>query len=209
MRRYGAALATVLLVITVVPPLSAWWEASLVRHVLLQVPMLVLSGVIFGLLVSRPSQRADTGQMESLAAVLLAAFCLAFWMLPRWLDAAVADPDVDAAKAGSLVLLAGLPLGWGWPRLRPLARAFIWANAVSMLAAMGLLYLTFPERLCNNYLASEQPELGRRLLTLAVLLGLAGAARAMTGGRIRPPAPPVSGPPSCASTSALRSGRRC
>ncbi|MCL4767043.1 MAG: DUF1404 family protein [Hyphomicrobiaceae bacterium] len=194
MRRYGAALATVLLVIAVVPPLSAWWEASLVRHLLLQVPMLVLAGLIFGSLLARRSRfLPGSGQMEGVAAVLLAAFCLAFWMLPRWLDAAVADPRVDAAKAGSLVLLAGLPLGWGWSRLRPVARAFIWANAVSMLAAMGVLYLTFPDRLCNNYLASEQPELGRALLGLALVLGLAGAARAMLDGRTRPGDPLAGG----------------
>jgi len=180
--RYRALAAVGLLAITTAPPLAVWWEAALLRHMLMQVPMLTLAGVLIGSLVAQRSPpETGAGQLEGVAAALLAIFCLMFWMLPRWLDAAVNDPRVDAAKIGSLVLLAGLPLGWGWPRLGALARSFIWVHAISMLIALGILYLTFPDRLCNSYLVSEQPALGRTLLGLAAILGAAGGARALFG----------------------------
>ncbi len=190
MRQYRIAVSVAvgLLLIAAAPSLARWWEAALLRHMLMQVPMLTLSGVLLGSLITRrSSSKMASEQLEGVAAVLLAAFCLTFWMLPRWLDAAVTNPSVDAAKVGSLVLLAGLPLGWGWPRLGPLARAFIWVHVISMLVALGILYLTFPDRLCNSYLISEQPALGRTMLGLAAILGLAGGARALFGVSCRHP----------------------
>jgi hypothetical protein len=40
-----------------------------------------------------------------------------------------------------LPLLAGLPLGLSWSRMPPLGRAFIWANFIPKIAAVGALYL--------------------------------------------------------------------
>jgi len=174
--------AAILLAITATPPLSQWWESSLLRHMLGQIPVLILSGVLLGSLsAQRSPSKLRPKQSEAVAAVIMAVFCLMFWMLPRWLDAAVTDPRVDAVKIGSLVLLAGFPLGWGWRRLGPLARSFIWINAISMLVALGILYLTFPSRLCNSYLIDEQPALGRTILGVAALLGLIGGAHALFG----------------------------
>lgn len=113
---------------------------------------------------------------------------LAFWLLPRWIDAAVADPLVNAAKAVCLVLLAGIPLGCGWRLAGPVLRGLVWANAASMLAVMGWLQLAVPVRLCNSYLIDEQAVLGRMFLLLAATMVLAGLAAAMIGGRPSGPA---------------------
>lgn len=171
-RRLGAAV--LILALTLSPGLLRWWEGGMLRHMLGQIPLLVLAGA---LLVPqppgrRPGRAAADGQGLALAAVLVTGFCLAFWMLPRWFDAAVTAARVDAAKAVTLVLLAGLPLGWAWPRLGPVARGFVWAHLIGMLAALGVLYPGFPERLCNNYLESEQLRLGQAMLALAGALSL-------------------------------------
>lgn len=192
------AVAAGLLLVTAIPPVAWWWEASLVRHMLMQIPMLILAGIMLGSL-RRPDPARDAAatargrQADGIAAVLLGAFTVAFWMLPRWLDAAAGDARVDAVKIVTLVLLAGLPLGWGWPRLGGIARAFFWAQAISMAAVLGVLYLTFPERLCNSYLVSEQPVLGAVMLAVAGILALCGAARALfgLGKRDRPGGPPI------------------
>ena len=64
-----------------------------------------------------------------------------FWMLPRALDEAVSDPLINLGKFLSLPLLAGLPLGLSWSRMPPLGRAFIWANFIPKITAVGALYL--------------------------------------------------------------------
>lgn len=177
------AIAAGVLAATVAPPAAAWWESSLPRHMLGQIPLLVAAGAF---VVGPASEDAATTRRgEAAAAVLAAAFCLAFWMMPRWLDAAVADRSVDAVKMATLVLLAGLPLGWGWRRLGAVARGFVLAQAVSMFAVLGLLYLTFPDRLCNSYLLDEQYLLGVIMLGLAGVLGVAAAARALSGPAAR------------------------
>lgn len=182
--RSCALVAVLLLAVAVTPPMARWLEAMLVRHVLVQIPLLVGAGALLAsLLVPRPRGREAAA---TIPALLLALFTLSFWMLPRWIDAAVGDPLVDALKMSTLTLLAGLPLGWAWPRLPFLAKAFIWANAVSMLGVMGWLYMSAPNRLCNSYLLNEQDALGAWLMGLAVALALAGAGMAFVGVN-RPP----------------------
>lgn len=169
--------AALLIALAVLPPMSWWWEASLVRHMLVQVPMLVAAGVLLGTLGPAPGRQSPEGA----AAVLLAALALMFWMMPRWLDAAVDGATVDLAKFATLVALVGIPLGWGWRRLGPVARAFVWAQAVSMAGALGILYATSPERLCTSYLVGEQVVMGRILILAVAALALTGGIRALVG----------------------------
>jgi hypothetical protein len=61
-------------------------------------------------------------------------------MLPPALDEAVSDPLI-LGKCLSLPLLAGLPLGLRRSRLVPLGRAFICANFIPKITAVGALYL--------------------------------------------------------------------
>lgn len=181
-RRWRPALGLAILIVTV--PFAGWWEAGLVRHVLGHIPLLVLAGA---LLAPRGGGRAS--QPVAIAAILVAVFCVAFWMIPRWLDAAVNGRGVDAVKMASLVLLAGMPVGWAWPRLVPLARGFVLAQLASMFGILGAIYLIAPVRLCNNYLVDEQTVLGRLALAVALAMVLAGlvaalAGRALPGARV-------------------------
>lgn len=159
----------------------------MVRHMLGQIPLLVVAGVLLapqwaGLMTRIQGWRggpATAPPLSGAALLLVTSFCLAFWMLPRWLDAAVSGAGVDAAKVLTLVLLAGVPLGLGWPRLGVVGRAFVWNQLISMLLIVGLLYIGFPQRLCNNYLVSEQLLLGWLMLALAAALGLWAGARVL------------------------------
>lgn len=169
-----------LVLVMATPPLASWWESSMVRHMLVQIPSLVAAGVLLSGPVARrfpepPESHSGTGA----PLVLIGFVTLGFWMLPRWLDAAVNHPGTDVAKIVSLVLVSGLPLGLGWRRLGSVGRAFVVVQLVSMLLILGVLYLTFPDRLCNNYLVSEQTVLGRLTLLLAAAIGLWGAGRVL------------------------------
>lgn len=175
----GAALVFTALL----PPLSQTWEARLTTHLLVQYPLLIVAGAMAGAALARTRQAPWTAA----PALLGAALALEFWLLPRWIDAALAARLPDMVKAGCLVVLVGLPLGWGGAQAGPVLRSFAWANAISMLAVMGWLQLVVPTRLCNRYLLGDQRRLGLAFLVFAALMMAAGLARAMFG-RQEPPA---------------------
>jgi hypothetical protein len=70
-----------------------------------------------------------------------------------------------------LPLLAGLPLGLSWQRMPPLGRAFIWANFIPKIGAVGALYLMAPTRLCAYYRLDQQAVAGWSLIIIAIVLG--------------------------------------
>ncbi len=139
-------------------------------HVLVQMPALALVGAM---LVPRPGgPRPAAWNRGGVAALLAAAFGMAFWMLPRSIDAAVAAPAMEAAKFVTLPLLVGAPLVVGWARAHPLLRGFLKAQAISMLGILAFLYTHAPVRICNSYLAEDQFRLGVGFLWAAIALAV-------------------------------------
>ncbi len=179
--RRRVLLALAIVALFGLPPPAIWWEASLVRHMLVQIPALVAAGFAIGARLPPDRVAAGARQADAVAAVLVGLFVLAFWMLPRWLDAAVVSRTTDAVKVASLILLAGVPLGWGWVRLGVVARGFVWVHGVTMLLVLGFLYLGYPDRLCNSYLLGEQARLGRGALLLAAIVGVIAVYPAFVG----------------------------
>ncbi|MDN5929417.1 MAG: hypothetical protein L0I29_20385 [Hyphomicrobiales bacterium] len=139
-------------------------EASPLTHVLVQLPILALAGALIA-----PLLRFGRGDWNrgGWACLLAAGFGIAFWMLPRSIDAVLADMRWEVAKFLALPFLVGLPLAAGYARAHPLTRAVIKAQTVSMLAVMAFLYTHAPMRLCNAYLAEDQYRLGIGFLALA------------------------------------------
>lgn len=186
--RLGLAVALVVLAAILRNPL----EARALTHVLVQMPMLALSGALVAPLLPFGRGRWNAGGWASLIAALS---CLAVWMLPRAVDAALADPRWEAAKFVTLPLLLGLPLAAGWARAHPLLRAVLKAQAVSMAAVMAFLYTHAPARLCNSYLIGDQQMLGLGFLALAAGLAALWAAPLMTGPPVQPQGPAGSSRP--------------
>ena len=158
--------------------LLCWWlragfERDPVTHILLQLPLLALAGALF----ARATPDGGTWQTSpwlkgGLAPILIAIFAIAFWMLPRSIDAALIDPRMEIAKFVTVPLLIGAPLAIGWPRAHPLLRGFLKAEAISMLAVMAFLYTHAPVRICNAYLVSDQERLGLGFLLAAILCAM-------------------------------------
>lgn len=147
-------------------------ESDMAVHMTLQLPLLIGIGVFLAAAVRshEPHWLADADWL-GIPGIVMVVLGTSFWMLPRALDGAVADPLVDAAKFLSLPLLVGLPLGLSWRRMPPLGRAFIWANFIPKLGAIGGLYLAAPTRLCSYYRLDQQAVAGWTLIVLAVVLG--------------------------------------
>jgi len=172
--RLQIALGLALIAVAVMRPAAALLEARLTTHILVQYPLLLGGGALIGSALSGKRALAWTAAPSLLGGAL----ALAFWLLPRWIDAAQADIWVDAAKAVTLAGIAGLALGWGWAQSGVVLRGFALANASSMLIVMGWLQLSAPLRLCNAYLLSDQRMLGWGLLIAAAAPVLAILLRA-------------------------------
>ena len=152
-----------------VGPAGPYLEASLLKHVLIEIPLLIIIGILAGNLLT--PRLAGLLGMLSIPAILLACFTLAFWMIPRWLDASLNDEFIAHMKYLSLPLLVGVPLALSWQILPPVARGVVKIEFLAMLFRLGWLYLVSPDRLCNNYLLNEQQHLGYMMIILGFALG--------------------------------------
>jgi hypothetical protein len=168
--------------ILLLAPLRLALEREMALQMAVQMPLLIALGVLLAGWVRRyePRWLADTDWL-GISGIVLVVFGTSFWMLPRALDEAVAEPFVDLAKFLSLSLLVGLPLGLSWRRMPPLGRAFIWANFIPKLGAIGGLYLAAPTRLCAYYPLDQQDLAGWTLIAIAVALGLTWFFAAFVG----------------------------
>lgn len=144
-------------------------ESDPVTHVLVQLPLLAVAGALVADCFSIDGGAWNRGGITSL---LFALFAIAFWMLPRSIDAALTSPEVALAKFISIPLLVGAPLAMGWKRAHPLLRGFLKAQAISMLGILAFLYTHAPIRICNAYLRSDQERLGYGFLFAAFGLAL-------------------------------------
>ena len=164
-------VAVGVLLAIVATPLGSTLASTMVGHVLIQIPLLAAAGFLLGkILEPKIEATLRTWNAGGIPGILLASFAIAFWMIPRWLDGAVTSTAVDLVKYGSVVLLAGVPLGWSWDRLHPIARGVVKIEFLAMLFRLGWLYLISPDRFCNNYLLTDQVWLGRGLVIVGIAL---------------------------------------
>lgn len=172
-RRNRSVALGLLYLLLATPVARQGLEANMTGHLLIQMPLLAAIGAAAGLLL--PSRCRDwllAGVGGAVPLTTLAVMTSAYWMLPRAMDAALADWVVEAAKFVSLPVLVGLPLALAWRRLTLIGRGFVLTNLMSMLAVLGWMYIEAPVRVCNNYLVDAQANAGWWMVRLAVLLFL-------------------------------------
>jgi hypothetical protein len=164
-----------------VPAVADRLESAMAGQMLVQIPLLILSGYLLGRAVD--GYYPSIGQwIDGLPGILLASFTLGFWMLPRSLDAALISMPMEIGKYASLFLLCGLPLGLVWHKLGFVAKAFVRINLLSMLAFLGWVYTASPVRVCNAYLIEQQQLTGRLLLSVCIAYITAHAIRITISG---------------------------
>ncbi|GEM_PF-546933 len=147
-------------------------EMTMMGHVLIQLPLLVVCGwLVTPSLPSRLESAIEKDNEYGIPGILIVIFTVLFWMLPRSLDAALASPFMEFTKFVTLPTLIGIPLALSWPLLTPVAKGFVIGNLLSMLAVLGWLYTQAPIRLCNYYLINQQQQVGN--LLLAITAGIA------------------------------------
>lgn len=183
LHRHPTRIAALLLLVLSTPPVRHSLESSMTAQMLLQIPLLVVAGLLLPRSLPRRALAIVAAwNHRGISTLVLASVTSAFWMLPRMLDAAVNDPLVAIAKFLSVPLLIGLPFALGWPRMSFIVRGVFLVEFIATFFRLGWLYLIWPERLCNNYLLDDQQRLGQYMLLIGATL-LLGVAGKLLGGR--------------------------
>lgn len=174
-------LATNVLVIAL-PGVGTWLESSMLSHVLIQLPLMVLMGWFAGeLLPATWVRRINQFNYAGITGVILMSCVGLFWMLPSALDASLQSTAYAVAKLISLFFLLGMVLSITNKVINPIVRGVFLLEAWAMLGRLGYIYKVSPDRLCNNYLLGEQQQLGSILIFLAVFIAFVWACKIVFG----------------------------
>jgi hypothetical protein len=166
--------AVILFALLAMPAVRHALERVMFAHMLVQIPLLALVGVI-GARAIPPAlrERFATWNRGGVSGALLALIASSWWMVPRALDWALASPFMEAAKFVTLPLFVGAPLALSWSPLGRMGRGFVIANVLPMWAVVGWAYIVAPVRVCNYYLVDQQVVTGVGLVAASVALGVA------------------------------------
>ena len=176
-----ALLAVIALIAS--PPARNFLEASMVRHMLLQYPLLMLCGAgLAGGLLAAPLTRRPALQLQlsnwnahGIAGLFGTALALAVLMIPRVLDLALLQTWVAFAKMAAL-LACGAAIYRSWRPAGWLVQGFFLGQVLPMMAVVGSLYESSPTRVCNAYLLGDQMLLGQWLAWIAAAIALVWGA---------------------------------
>ncbi len=186
----------VAVIATISPPVDSFLDASMSRHMLVQMPLLVALGYAAGLIWRMPRDRfASLG----LCAIFFAMGSVIFWMLPRSLDTAVTTAWADQAMHVNM-LVAGWSLVIGLPRLPFHSKMAFGVYGLAMALTAGIVYATAVVPVCSRYSVQQQNEAGTLLLWIGgvlfiALLGRGAYLLAAIARRLRrdhEPAPPTA-----------------
>ncbi|MBS1241205.1 MAG: rane protein [Gemmatimonadetes bacterium] len=159
-------IAVGLALLLAAPPLDPLFDVVMGRHLLGQVPALLLLGAVAGWPPARGPVTA-----RPLAGLAFAIGAIAFWMIPRSLDAAVRSNAADQLLHLSM-FTAGLALARVLPRLPVPVSLGLGVHAVAMVGALGLVYRYYPGLICTTYNLTQQRAAGLTMVRAAPLLWL-------------------------------------
>ena len=154
------------------PPLRSLIEQSMLWHMVIQMPSLVLGGwVVMGAIRNTvvPAAMAAWNRY-GLTGFIAAQAIAAYWMLPLAIDRAVVLPAADGAKVVTL-LACGALLRHSVDRAPAVLQLFFIGYAVPMMIWLGLYFASVDLRLCNAYSLESQVRAGYGLAVLAFALG--------------------------------------
>jgi hypothetical protein len=161
------------------PPLRSLIEQSMVWHMVVQMPLLMVAGWLCATCWSRTRSDAPSAWNQfGLTGGLMTLVVLAYWMLPSSIDRALVVPRADALKLASLWVCGAL-LQRSAVQAPLVVQLFFVGTVLPMLMWAGLYFASTDLRLCNAYSLDSQIAAGRGLAGLAVLLALGWAANAV------------------------------
>jgi hypothetical protein len=185
----AAGFAALLWLALLLPPLRGWFEASMLRHMILQIPLLAGIGWVWGawlLADTRPAVARRVARLQfanrwGATGLLVAITTMTLWMLPRTIDGARLDLSWDLSKFICVSLLVGCAAALSWQRCPAIARGLIHVEIIATLWRFGWVFLTTDERLCLAYLLGDQQRTGTALCGIGAAWALAAVWKPFFG----------------------------
>ncbi|MEH7247749.1 hypothetical protein V7114_13300 [Neobacillus niacini] len=158
-----------LFIFLVAPPVAHFMESLMVIHMHMQMPMLVIAGMLMApFFQKRFPGFFEKWNSNGVPGITLFVIIMVYWMLPRSMDEALTSQVVEGFKFVSLPFLAGISLRESWKKLKPFGKNAIIICFTILFIGLGWLYIWSPVQLCNNYLVIEQVTLGWAFLLTAI-----------------------------------------
>ncbi|KPH74466.1 MULTISPECIES: hypothetical protein [Bacillaceae] len=166
-----AIYGLVLYLFLMLPPVITLSESIMVVHMHMQIPLLVIVGMLFTpYLKDRFPNVFENWNYNGIPGIMLFMIIVIYWMIPRAMDEALAISTIEIFKFISLPFLAGIPLRDSWSKLNTLGKNIIFICLILISSAMAWLYIAIPTQICNNYLIVEQKALGWTFLLIGLCL---------------------------------------
>lgn len=163
--RHWATPAVLLAALALFQP---WLEASMTRHMGLELPLLFIVGwLIASVAGDRLVRVLEPWNLAGVPALTFSMLAMSVWMVPSALDYAVLSPVVAMTKVISMVL-AGILARGSWGTAGLVIQAFFIMNWFWTTFVVGMLYREAPQQLCSVYLADEQAHAGMAMMAWAV-----------------------------------------
>lgn len=160
-----------LFIFLMLPPVADLVESIMITHMHMQMPLLVISGMLMGgILKSRFPRFFEKWNSNGIPGITLFMIIVIYWTIPRTMDEALTLQSVEIWKFISLPFLAGIPLRDSWKKLSEAGKNIIIIIFTIKYFGMGALYIWTPDQLCNNYLLIDQLTLGWGFVTTAICL---------------------------------------
>jgi hypothetical protein len=175
MKKWGSNLMNrliyglLLLIALMLPPVANLMESVMIIHMHMQMPMLVIIGIIMAsFFQERFPEFFEKWNENGVPGIVLFIIIMSYWMLPRTMDEALTNLNVEIFKFISLPFLAGIPLMDSWKKLSSTVKNAVIIFFTVVFIGIGWLYINAPNPLCNNYLVIDQIILGWGFLITAI-----------------------------------------
>lgn len=184
-----------------VPPFRNLIEQSMLWHMAIQMPLLILAGCLLmasafpAPTTATVEQTTQQSQLPSnaqgsewnvygLTGFVFSFITITYWMLPSAIDRAVVLPSADVLKLLSL-LACGASLRHSSVRAPALIQLFFLGNFLAMMLWLGSYFLQTDLRLCNAYSLQSQINTGWGLIAWGLGIGIFWVARQLIAMRAK------------------------
>ncbi len=147
-------------------PLNSWFSETMPRHQLLQLPAMLILGIVAGWQFSK---RIRPGISGSISIFIVVMASLIFWMLPHSIDRSVISPAFNRLMHINI-------FGVGFfciPAIRNLIlelRVLFLGMIAAMFIAAGYTLTSYDTLLCSSFDIIQQQETGAKLIIIGASL---------------------------------------
>lgn len=143
--------------------LNGWLSMSMQRHQLIQLPVMLLMGMLFAYIYP---QIVIKDLSWSITAFIIVLSSLTFWMIPRSVDYTIIDVRINRLMHLNMVIV-GILLVAIFRKLMYEVKIYFLGMISAMLMVSGVTLRVFSIQLCTSFTIDMQKETGFYMMLLS------------------------------------------